>query len=113
MNYCEIQDNRWSDYEAVVKKILQDPETTQWLDSPLDPDWRKSAEQLWHERRGKGADDTTWLLQAKKKLHRLVPGIVLLFWILHITAALAFPLIARNSTLKSSSEPEVNFFKIW
>lgn len=114
MNYYEIQDSRWSDYEAVVKKILQDPETARWLDGPLNPDWDKSPqEQLRGEHGEQGADDTdtTSLFKAKRKLHGLVPGIILLFWILHITAALAYPLIARNPTL-GSSEPGVNSLAI-
>ena len=112
MNYDEVQQSWWPNYERMVDKILQDPETAQWLDCALNSDWGKSAgEQLRHERCGKGADDeTTWLFKAKKKLHRLVPGIVLLFWILHITAALAFPLIVHNSTLNGSSGPAVDPF---
>lgn len=110
MDYCEIQDSRWHDYEAVVEKILQDPETARWLNGPLDPDWGQSVEEQLRRERGETAtDDTTWLFKAKRKLHCLVPGIIILFWIFHITAVLAYPLLARNATLQGRSELGGNF----
>lgn len=109
MNYDEIQHSLWPSYVSAVENILQDPEAPQWLDSPLDSVWGgRTEEQLWARCGEKRADDTTWLLKAKNKVQRLSGGSLLLFWILHITAALSFPLMAHNSRHKGNSGPEVN-----
>lgn len=103
MNYFEIQDSRWASYESMVEKLLRDPETAYWLDGPLDPEWCESAEeQLRHKSDRKSPEKTTWLFKMKRKFYRMAVGCLLLFWISHITAALAFALIARTSTSKNN-----------
>lgn len=114
MDYSEIRDSRWTRYESTVENFLREPETARWLDGPLNPDWGENSEEhLWYNRDRKRADDTTWLLKAKRKFNPMAVG-VLLFWISHITAALAAALIAHTSTPKGISatgvtpEPQVS-----
>ena len=114
MHFNEIPSDCWWSYEAAVEKLLQDRETAGWLSGPLDPNLgERAGVQVCYDWDGNRAKHTTWVFKAKRKFHRLVEASLLLFWVSHITAALALPLVAHHTTPKAKSGPEVNSFVIW
>ena len=99
MDYSETSDSRWAKYERELESLLQDSDTASWLDGPLDPASgerlipRKQQREIGSSRDG----DISWIFRLKRRLHRLVMSGIILFWISHVTAALAFGLIKNTS----------------
>lgn len=92
MNHFEIQDSRWARYERVVKDPLMNPDTAPWLDGSLDRYWTEDLKQKRRPERGRRRIDLYWRDTLKRVVNQS-GGI--LFWILHITSALGFVLIAN------------------
>lgn len=100
MNYSEIRDHLWAQYEKAVDNILKDPEAGDWLDRPLDQNWNNALlrEQCrWENNAGRhGAPTRRHRLQ--RFLDQTAISCGILFWILHITSALGFILVDNAST---------------
>lgn len=93
-NYTESKSPRWDRYEKAVKETLGDPDAASWLDGPLQSDWLKLSESQSHKKTGECAIGlTSWYSRYGKRVDDLVMGLGILFWILHITAALGHVVI--------------------
>lgn len=93
LNRSDLENFRWEKYERAVIKLLNDPTHSDWLDKPGFA--KQALEDL-------GRDEGYDLKRVRDKM-LLVGGI--LFWIFHITAAIAYFLIpgSLESNEKSST----------
>ncbi|KAL8776884.1 MAG: hypothetical protein Q9213_008093 [Squamulea squamosa] len=96
MDRSELKQNSWLEYEAAVRKFLDAPENTGFLNKQLDQCWMEDS----HKEAVNGFRQmcTTISCQVRNKIDlSLGLGIGILFWVTHITAALGFVLIANTS----------------
>lgn len=107
MHYSEARGNRWAEYESAVKDLLEDPKTAPWLDGPLDQDWSESLYEELGDQDRTIAKGRTRVSRPMRRLDHVAMTGAIIFWMSHITAALAFVLITNASGRKIHPMAEV------
>ena len=98
MTYDESTDHQWNRYEKAVKDILGDPAAASWLDGPSHPSMTETYEQHLYKYKGwKKSGFRSWKSKKRGKLEGLMLAGYILFWITHVTAALAYVMLANDS----------------
>ena len=95
ISYDESRDYQWNQYEKAVKDILGHPDAASWLDSPLDPSMTEGSRE--------NAITRSWKAKDRAKFDGLKLAVYILFWITHITAALAYVILVNESEPSSIS----------
>ena len=101
----EVTDPRWPEYEKAVQKILDDPATAPWLDGPLDPGWTEAPDQRLNLSGRADGDRIPW----GERMKSILSIGAILFWISHVTTALAFFLIAITVS-EANRRPTVRWY---
>ena len=76
--------------------ILEDPETACWLDGPLNPAWFRPFDRRLANYRKTRAAYKRRRSNFRKILENLATCVRFMTWILHVTAALAYPMLAST-----------------
>ena len=85
----------WKEYKIVVRRLLNKCIDSDLLDAPI--------ENYWTGYRAKSSRNTDrgCMTPLKKMLNTMTPIAAMLFWILHITSALGFFLIASTTSYQT------------
>ena len=96
LQYSENINSQWRRYSETVKEILEDPETACWLDGPLNPAWFRPFDGRLGNYRKTSAAYKRRRSNFRKILEKLANYVRFMTWILHVTAALAYPMLAST-----------------
>ncbi|KAL8856128.1 MAG: hypothetical protein Q9178_007253 [Gyalolechia marmorata] len=107
LDYLETIDDRLTRSKKVVRDLLKDPKSAHWLNGSMFGDGDEGQLQQWHgrDRDRKRAKHTQWL----EFIARVGE---ILFWILHITAALGYVLVRNSSGPKGHPMVELYARKV-
>ena len=89
LSYVESRNHQWIQYEKDVKDISRHPDAAAWLDGPLDPSMIEGGRT--------NAVTRSWKAKNRVKFDGLKLAVYILFWITHITAALAYVMLVNES----------------
>ena len=104
IHFSELDTDKWSKYETSVRILLMTEVIIPWLQGPINHYWSHDWHQYSREQDRNYAPFSTWITRAKARLDRVAAGGGVIFWITHVTAALAFGLMMKPCVMVNGSQ---------